>query len=627
MLDTSDPVLVAGDALIVRRGATLFLTDREGAGGIGLDRDGPSVDRGGGSTAVAGYLPPGAARVEVIDDRGDAHEAAVGAGVWLALLGDVGFGDDLVRYLDSAGRVVPLPIPPGERRPIDLDLRCPVCDVAAWEELGDSLGLDALCGRCGYRVTSNVVGVVELEMVEVEDGDRDDEEDDTEWGLELAVELAGLTMPVYAVAGEAASINGWGGGSGAPVSAVHVTHDDAGGELWVDSEVVRSEYDEPREEVVRRMRDQLADLIVGDELPGVTEAAFHVWVQHREREARRRVAAVVAEQRALTIDGRAEAFTFLAAEDAWIAARDHHGVRVIARARGIPADGIALERLVDPVAPQRGTTPEPTPEVATRRLVAGGDLLDRPGVLALIDRFGLTEHADTIAAAVQAGYRLVPGGDGRTRLGGLPDLAEGEQWPHTDDGIPFTFLGQVDCSALPPLTGEFAPDPPWNHRGALVRFFAHLYATAYSDRAVVLACDAHAPVVRAELPPLPDPMPESAWEPDYDDARLFREEPVSARPVLTVPVEWTLFGDTAIDAYRDFAEQLGGGRRGEQLLGHGETEQGEDPRPYEDPAAWRVLLSLPDLGVWDCGALHVVAPVEDLAAGRYDRVVAVPSMG
>ena len=106
-------------------------------------------------------------------------------------------------------------------------------------------------------------------------------------------------------------------------------------------------------------------------------------------------------------------------------------------------------------------------------------------------------------AAIRPGYWLVPGHAPRTRIGGLPDLAPGEQWPHGDDGIPYTFVAQIDCSALPPIASEF-PLPEWGHGNALVRIFAALDARVPEPGpAVALACPAGAPVARAELPPGP----------------------------------------------------------------------------------------------------------------------------
>jgi hypothetical protein len=70
--------------------------------------------------------------------------------------------------------------------------------------------------------------------------------------------------------------------------------------------------------------------------------------------------------------------------------------------------------------------------------------------------------------------------------------------------------------------------------------------------------------------------------------------------------------------------------------------QDEDPRfagPWllrDDPGlrdlhAWRVLLNIDDgyegLSFGDGGALAVVAPISDLASGRYDRFETEPSMG
>jgi hypothetical protein len=56
-------------------------------------------------------------------------------------------------------------------------------------------------------------------------------------------------------------------------------------------------------------------------------------------------------------------------------------------------------------------------------------LFGRAEVGALADACGLSQYRERILGAVLAGYRLAPGGGGRTRIGGLPDLADGEIWP------------------------------------------------------------------------------------------------------------------------------------------------------------------------------------------------------
>ena len=282
-------------------------------------------------------------------------------------------------------------------------------------------------------------------------------------------------------------------------------------------------------------------------------------------------------------------------------------------------------------------------------------LLDRAEVGALVDACGLGEYREAILDAVLAGYRLEPGGEGRTRIGGLPDMAEAEVWPRAENGVPYTLVAQIDCSALPPLTGDFA-GPQWRHDGALVRIFAALDARVPEPGpALALACAPDAPVGRTALPPRPDPMPASAWEAEDESLRRLEETPVRPVPFLTVPEGWYVLPEDAretpatANAYHDFAARLATvGAPGSrpwgiaQLLGHAVTMQQEDPRyaggwffrdesDLRDLHAWRVLLNVADgyegMSFGDGGALAVVAPVADLAAGRYDRLVTEPSMG
>jgi hypothetical protein len=281
-------------------------------------------------------------------------------------------------------------------------------------------------------------------------------------------------------------------------------------------------------------------------------------------------------------------------------------------------------------------------------------VLSKTDVTDLIEQCGLATYREEILAAVLAGHRLEPGGDGRTRIGGLPDLAEGERWPHGTDGIPYTFVAQIDCTALPPLTGAFA-GPAWGHAGALLRIFAALDARVPEPGpAVALACSPDAPVARASLPPRPDPMPDTAWEADDESLRQLTETAVRPVPFLTVQSGWSVLPeparDVAQEAYDEFAQRLSrdgapfdpGSWAAPQLLGHAESVQGEDPRyagPWllgdeaalQDLEAWRLLLNLPDgypdLSFGDGGALALVIPAGDLAVGRYDRLVTEPSMG
>lgn len=630
-------------------GDLVFSGRVDSRGGVVLAGFRPYADVVEGRTVVAGRLPPGAVAVVVIDDRGDQHDAILGNGVWVAVAADAAFSEPLVRFADDAGSVVAPPLPAGPRRRVtDTDEACPVCEAVEWVELdGEPEDGEVRCERCGFSVAAGLTfATLGLEDDEEDAGDEGPEVDE-DWSGEHAAELASVTFPVYAVAGRAPTVCGFGSGAGRVLS-VDVLH--AGGEL------VHVTSTDGGEHPHRGLLDLLADLLVGDwRTTESSEAAMRIRVAGAERVARRRAARAAVRSRAFVIDGAAEPFEVVTAGDAWVAARDHYGVRVTVKARDVDPATVVLQRLVDPADARAGSTARPAPEVAARRRAAEGSLLDRSEVAALLDACGLGDHREAVLGAVLAGYRLEPGGTGRTRIGGLPDMAEGEAWPHGDDGIPYTFVAQIDCSALPSLDGDFT-GPEWHHGGALLRVFAALDARVPEPGpAVALACPPGAPVRRAELPPRPDPMPASAWEADDESLRMLRETPVRPVPFLTAAVPWGVLPEGVLedaeDRYRAFADRLAAGGAppiGErfwtvpQLLGHAESVQGEDPRyaggwrrgdePELQPLdAWRVLLYVADgyegMSFGDGGALAILAPVADLAAGRYDRLVTEPSMG
>jgi hypothetical protein len=117
----------------------------------------------------------------------------------------------------------------------------------------------------------------------------------------------------------------------------------------------------------------------------------------------------------------------------------------------------ALIRWMDEIGSDRPATTPDRPEVRWVMMLAVPDddetdaagpgkasvLLGRAEVGALVDACGLGQYREPIVDAVLAGYRLEPGGDGRTRIGGLPDTADGEIWPHADNGIAYTLVAQV----------------------------------------------------------------------------------------------------------------------------------------------------------------------------------------
>lgn len=611
---------------VVRAGGghLMFPGALDSGGGVGLNGWEPQSASVDGRTVVAGRRPPGVARVVVIDDAGDEHEATVGDEVWVAVAGEAGFSEPLVRFADAAGALVALPVPDGDRRAVsDAEAPCPICGSVAWVEIGERVH----CERCGLQVGA---GMHFMRFSAVASNEAMDVDWKAAHERRQAQALASAAFPIYGLLGREPQIGSYSSGEDG-VDSVSVRYADGDSVLEVETDAHGYWQRD-------RLRESLASLISRYDDKDRSDAAVRVHDTDARRTARRRAAQAPRETRAFVIDDQPEPFSFVAVEENWIAARDHFGVTIHMTGRGIDPGAVALE-------PLRGLG-SGTSSAERARRAARGELLTRQEVTALIDEHDLGEHRDKILAAIQPAYRLVPDSHSPHRIGGLPDLAPDEAWPHDEDGIPYTFVAQIDCSHLPPLVSEFDA-PPWSHGGALLRIFAALDARVpEGGPAVAFACRPDAPLTRTEVPPRPDPMPEDAFEPDDDSLRRLDEVPVRLQPFLTARVGWYVLGDGSHQlGYDDFAYALEAGgatpRRGAwqdgQLLGHASNEQGEDPIHagtwiYEDTADgdWCTLLNLPThpgMSFGDGGSLAVVIRLEDLATGRYDRMATDQSMG
>jgi hypothetical protein len=348
---------------------------------------------------------------------------------------------------------------------------------------------------------------------------------------------ASAAFPIYGLAGREPKISGYSSGDDG-VDGVSVEY--AEGDSWLGIETDLREHWRPD-----RLRESLASMITRYGDRERSDAALRVHHTDAQRAARRRVARAERETRAFVIDGQLEPFAFVAVEQTWIAVRDHYGVTIRVTGRAIDPSAAVLEPL--------GGLGSGSSSAERARRAAAGDLLTREQVAALIEEHDLGEHRDKILAAIRPAYRLVPDTDSQHRIGGLPDLAPGEQWPHDEDGIPYTFVAQIDCSQLPPLASEFEA-PPWNRGRALLRIFAALDARVpEGGPAVALVCPPDARLTRTEVPPRPDPMPTDAFEPEDDSLRRLEEVPVRLQPFLTAREGWYVVGERA-DAlgYDDF---------------------------------------------------------------------------
>jgi hypothetical protein len=304
-------------------------------------------------------------------------------------------------------------------------------------------------------------------------------------------------------------------------------------------------------------------------------------------------------------------------------------------------------------------------------------MLTREDVARIAREEGLGEHAEDLVGCVRAGWRLDldpdgdPGAPGVTKLGGHPDLAAGESWPHNSRGIAMTFLAQIDCGALPAVDPEWSDPPPWPRGTCLLRVFADLVDNPIEPGpARVLAVPSGGALARTVAPPLPEPWPGGGeWDelPPEMRYRTLPEAAVRVVPFLSAPESHPVLSPD------------GPGLRGQagdyytwalRLRVHGavvESSPRDEPRPWDvhhflgeaasiqedvrsvgtmfygdefwarvidaevDPAladvdAWRPLLAVHDderigLRVHDSGAFTVLIPAADLAAGRFDRVV------
>jgi hypothetical protein len=245
----------------------------------------------------------------------------------------------------------------------------------------------------------------------------------------------------------------------------------------------------------------------------------------------------------------------------------------------------------------------------------------REALVELVAAFGLP---DWLATRACWGLALVPGGIGVSRIGGRPDLPDGE-WP-LNEGRGLTHLATIALSELPEIDGR--EDLPSD--GTLV-FFADFseesegWGPACGDDSVIRIV--HVPAGTATRTAEPPDEPR-----DLRDVPVeIGERRVRFQPVLTLPGRDA--GDLSDEewaAYERLTDQLyevtpGLGTNAHLMLGHPTVVQ-EDPR---EPGEINVLHLDWDeeLGFMygDAGDVMFYAAAEDIRAERWDRIKAVPN--
>jgi hypothetical protein len=299
-------------------------------------------------------------------------------------------------------------------------------------------------------------------------------------------------------------------------------------------------------------------------------------------------------------------------------------------------------------------------------------MLSRADVAEIAREEGLDAFADELSACARPGWWLLPGGEdrpGASKVGGDPDFGEGEWWPLNRRGIPMAFVAQIDAARLPSFDPPWELATPWKHDGRLFRFFADLLDNPVEPGpAVALVTDPASPLTRTPAPPVPEPFPPGGEWDDYeprDALYCLPETVVRLHPFLTAPETHPTLHPEFHNYGRD-----PDARRYEQWAGRLRVDGATDRQPYPwevqhllgepssiqddvrstgvmfngpdgfwaavagyppDPAltsedAWAVVLGLhmdQDFGldIHDDGAIHILAPVTELAAGRLDRLV------
>ncbi|MGV9848563.1 YwqG family protein [Streptomyces sp. NPDC003442] len=255
----------------------------------------------------------------------------------------------------------------------------------------------------------------------------------------------------------------------------------------------------------------------------------------------------------------------------------------------------------------------------------------------LADRWtGLLRPAAHLRRAGAAGDPVVG------RLGGLPRLPEGTDWPEWEGHGPLAFVAEVDCAALP----RAELDIPLPADGRLAFFY---YGDDDEDYDAVVDTadpDTWAGARVLHLPPAPADAPERsapAGLTPYPEVELTAHASPSA-PDFDLPALTAAFGE---DAFPDaFTRAIWGHQSGvaHQIGGHAQSVQGaveivvahgalggrdvswEDPRLEEEAGRWVLLAQFDsdedaDMMWGDGGALYWLIRPDDLAAGRFEKAL------
>ncbi|MEV4434627.1 YwqG family protein [Streptomyces sp. NPDC049555] len=244
-----------------------------------------------------------------------------------------------------------------------------------------------------------------------------------------------------------------------------------------------------------------------------------------------------------------------------------------------------------------------------------------------------------------AGLRTATGADPVVgRLGGLPELPEGQEWPVWEGHGPLTFIASVDCAALPGA----ALDIPLPKDGTLAFFY---FDGQLDDGRALVRPDDPATWAGARVLYVPAGVP-VAERAAPAGIRPYREVPLTARVESTAPYDWHPvvyrefdpmdddhplwdedFREDVYERVDDSKHRIGGHASPDQDDVETEVAHGtlgsppwNDPRIPQEALRWVLLAQFgsdDDAGMtWgDLGTLYWLIRPEDLAARRFDRAM------
>lgn len=255
-----------------------------------------------------------------------------------------------------------------------------------------------------------------------------------------------------------------------------------------------------------------------------------------------------------------------------------------------------------------------------------GDLRpqSRAELAALLADAGLSaDEAERVAADALWGIVLEPGGDGVSRLGGSPVLADGTDWPATDEGQPLTHLATIALDELPAVEGrEHLP------RDGLLSFFVDMSEEgefvepveptdeAGHDLVAVIHTPAGAPTREPE-PPDPDGA--------LDEQRVAPTARLQLRHLGFGSGERRFGFDALAEAAVEHLTYRVNGANGQQLLGYPQPVQ-DDPRKDGQVVLFHIDGG-GDIGfeLMDGGDIHFLGTPDDILAGRWDQITVWPN--